>query len=386
MGGLMGGGKGGGGGGGGPDPVQTAQAQAALNRQAALDSARINQISQYTPWAGSYWTGEIGSPDRAQHTVYNPALAGMIFGGPGGGGGLVGQLQGAYSSPLDFSGFQSISPMGGQEWGGAAPISAPQQSYHPHFSTGGAYMPGGFGGAQGGGGGGAPGMQDPFFGQGSMAARAARGEDPYGGGGGDGGHDYGGDFSYDGADYLGAGGFMDLVDGITGGALSGFHDAGVDDFGGLSASAQGTADGWGTGSYGNVGSSYSGDGLDGDYGGVGDGSGSGSTGGGFDSTGADYGDYGDFDDGGGFGDDDGGFDGGLGYQMGGFTGLGDDGVLQPDKPAGTVHEGEMVIPAHALIAMLSQGGGKKKQPAPMTTVPGQGGGQPGLASLLAGGM
>ena len=461
MGGIIGGGKGGGGGGGGPDPVQTAQAQAALNRQAALDSARINQISQYTPWAGSYWTGEIGSPDRAQHTVYNPALAGMIFGGPGGGGGLVGQMQGAYSSPLDFSGFQSLAPMGGQEWGGAAPISAPQQSYHPHFSTGGAYMPGGFGGAQGGGEGGAPGMQDPFFGQGSMAARAARGEDPYGGadhspggsysGGYADGYFGGGSVDPSGADHLGAGGLMDAIDGWTGGALSGLHNAGVDEIGGLAATGKGGA-GWdSTGGFG--------------FGeGVGDESGTGSTGGGFDSTGADYGDYGDFDSG--EGDGGGGDDGGDGgcFLTSAATQMGEaddgpslstlrkfrDGYMMetPERkqmveqyyavspkivksiPEGDADWGKIggavqsisklidsgksedamtaysdmmeglsgkylkgtgssgpdpMYDGDAMVAALSGGGGQR-QPAPMTTVPGQGGGQPGLASLLAGGM
>lgn len=35
-----------------------------------------------------------------------------------------------------------------------------------------------------------------------------------------------------------------------------------------------------------------------------------------------------------------------GYYRGGFTGFGDDGMLNPYEPAGTVHEGEVVIPAH----------------------------------------
>lgn len=36
---------------------------------------------------------------------------------------------------------------------------------------------------------------------------------------------------------------------------------------------------------------------------------------------------------------------GDGWMQGGYTGAGDDGVVQPDQPAGTVHEGEVVIPA-----------------------------------------
>lgn len=34
------------------------------------------------------------------------------------------------------------------------------------------------------------------------------------------------------------------------------------------------------------------------------------------------------------------------WQKGGYTGPGADGVVQPSNPAGTVHEGEVVIPAH----------------------------------------
>ena len=78
-------GKSAGGGGGGvgtaPDPFQTAQQQRAFNTQAAMDSARMNQVNQWTPFGGTYWTGEIGSPNRAQHTVVNPILGRILFGG-----------------------------------------------------------------------------------------------------------------------------------------------------------------------------------------------------------------------------------------------------------------------------------------------------------------
>lgn len=62
--------------------------------------------------------------------------------------------------------------------------------------------------------------------------------------------------------------------------------------------------------------------------------------------GGSYGGFGDFggDFGGGFGGDFGGDFGG--WQRGGYTGAGSDGVVQPGQPAGTVHEGEVVIPAH----------------------------------------
>lgn len=43
------------------------------------------------------------------------------------------------------------------------------------------------------------------------------------------------------------------------------------------------------------------------------------------------------------------------YQRGGYTGAGRDGVVQPDKPAGVVHEGELVIPAHIVRMMMGRG-------------------------------
>ncbi|WP_426957967.1 hypothetical protein [Muricoccus radiodurans] len=50
---------------------------------------------------------------------------------------------------------------------------------------------------------------------------------------------------------------------------------------------------------------------------------------------------------GGFGTD------GDGFRRGGYTGAGDDGVVQPDRPAGTVHEGEIVIPAEMVQRLSS---------------------------------
>ena len=55
-----------------PDPVRTAQAQMDMNRQAALESAKLNQINQVTPWGSLQYTGELGSPDRAQHMALHP--------------------------------------------------------------------------------------------------------------------------------------------------------------------------------------------------------------------------------------------------------------------------------------------------------------------------
>lgn len=41
-----------------------------------------------------------------------------------------------------------------------------------------------------------------------------------------------------------------------------------------------------------------------------------------------------------------------GFMMGGYTGAGDDGVVQPWKRAGVVHEGEFVVPAHMMRGMM----------------------------------
>jgi hypothetical protein len=50
------------------------------------------------------------------------------------------------------------------------------------------------------------------------------------------------------------------------------------------------------------------------------------------------------------------YDDSYGYMRGGYTGAGDDGIVQPWKPAGVVHEGELVIPAHIVsrLARLAQ--------------------------------
>lgn len=80
--------------------------------------------------------------------------------------------------------------------------------------------------------------------------------------------------------------------------------------------------------------------------------GPGAHGGQSDGVGEGWGDPGSFGDPGGApGDSPGGSpgdsgSGGDGYYRGGFTGYGDDGMLNPYEPAGTVHEGEVVIPAH----------------------------------------
>lgn len=56
-----------------PDPVKTAAAQTAANKEAIEASAQYNQIGQDTPWGKVYYTGTLGSPDRRQVTELSPA-------------------------------------------------------------------------------------------------------------------------------------------------------------------------------------------------------------------------------------------------------------------------------------------------------------------------
>lgn len=55
-----------------PDPTTTARAQAAANKEAVTESARVNQINQVTPYGSVNFTGEIGSPERTQTLTLNP--------------------------------------------------------------------------------------------------------------------------------------------------------------------------------------------------------------------------------------------------------------------------------------------------------------------------
>ena len=49
-----------------PDPMKTAEAQSKMNKEAILESAKVNQMNQTTPWGTTSYTGEIGTPDRQQ--------------------------------------------------------------------------------------------------------------------------------------------------------------------------------------------------------------------------------------------------------------------------------------------------------------------------------
>jgi len=56
-----------------PDPVKTAQAQSAANKEAVRESALVSQIGQDTPFGTVRFTGDIGSPDRRQVIELSPA-------------------------------------------------------------------------------------------------------------------------------------------------------------------------------------------------------------------------------------------------------------------------------------------------------------------------
>ena len=47
-----------------PDPYATAQAQGQANKEAVIESAKVNQINQVTPYGSMTYSGTIGSPDR----------------------------------------------------------------------------------------------------------------------------------------------------------------------------------------------------------------------------------------------------------------------------------------------------------------------------------
>lgn len=55
-----------------PDPVKTAAAQTAANKEAIMTSARVNQIGEVSPFGSLRYTGEVGSPDRQRIVEMNP--------------------------------------------------------------------------------------------------------------------------------------------------------------------------------------------------------------------------------------------------------------------------------------------------------------------------
>jgi hypothetical protein len=97
-----------------PDPVATSNAQASANRAAIRESALMNQIGQNTPYGSLFYTGEIGSPDRAVNTTLTPAQQAMLdqqnaaslqYGQIA--NNQLGVVADQFSSPVDFS---SVGP------------------------------------------------------------------------------------------------------------------------------------------------------------------------------------------------------------------------------------------------------------------------------------
>lgn len=103
-----------------PDPATTAQAQAQANTQSAIDSARLNQINQVTPFGSETFTGTLGQPDRTRIVALDPADQSNLDAQRQIGAGLFGlgesallpQVQSALGSQLDFSGLPQISGAG----------------------------------------------------------------------------------------------------------------------------------------------------------------------------------------------------------------------------------------------------------------------------------
>lgn len=56
-----------------PDPVATANAQAAANKEAVIESAKVNQINQVTPFGSLTYSGDVGSPNRTVTQTLSPA-------------------------------------------------------------------------------------------------------------------------------------------------------------------------------------------------------------------------------------------------------------------------------------------------------------------------
>lgn len=94
-----------------PDPAATAAAQAGLNKEAILESARVNQMKRVTPWGTLTYSGEIGTPGRTETTTLTPeaqniynqqlSLASMLTGY---GGQLAPQVANRIMTPPDLAG------------------------------------------------------------------------------------------------------------------------------------------------------------------------------------------------------------------------------------------------------------------------------------------
>lgn len=105
-----------------PDPYAVASAQGAQNREAAIASARLNQVDEVTPWGSSTYspTGDtVDGIDRWQRvTTIDPADKAMLDKQReiglqlyGYGGDLLNRVQGSTSEPFDFAGLPDVAGM-----------------------------------------------------------------------------------------------------------------------------------------------------------------------------------------------------------------------------------------------------------------------------------
>src|SRR4051812_43567902 len=94
-----------------PDPVATANAQSAANRDAVLASAQTNQFNQISPYGSLSYTGTIGQPDRTMTIALAPeqqaaldkqnALTSSLYGLAND---QTGRIAGNIASPFSFQG------------------------------------------------------------------------------------------------------------------------------------------------------------------------------------------------------------------------------------------------------------------------------------------
>ena len=106
-----------------PDPYATAAAQASANSAAVRESALMNQIGQNTPYGNLFYSGEIGSPDRAVNTTLAPAQQAMLDQQNAASlqyGEIANKQLGAvadqFSSPADFSSLGGVPQAGQEAW------------------------------------------------------------------------------------------------------------------------------------------------------------------------------------------------------------------------------------------------------------------------------
>ncbi len=129
-----------------PDPVRTAAMQMDINRQAALENAMLSQMHQQTPFARSYYTGEVGTPGRMQHTEFHPLIQAMLFGAGGGGWSPLPESATSGASPFARPFMRDVTPRpvalpapsGGGDGGGGSSWqrSADHGSRRPGFLGG----------------------------------------------------------------------------------------------------------------------------------------------------------------------------------------------------------------------------------------------------------